>query len=169
MRDGDHDDVWCEVQQPVDLGARDPAVFGRELRRPLGDGVHGSDELVVRADCGRTLEPDQTATDYSDPQPGTAAHVYSLESAPTNSKSNTSSVAPAAAMAWRASAGLRAYTSKNPPPPAPTSFPPTTPLRRASVYRSSIRSVAIPGDRLRLFSQCSCISSAPPHASPRAF
>jgi hypothetical protein len=106
----------------------------RRLHRLLAAG--GDDDLGARIGGGeRDLAPDALRA-AGDQDASTlqrhAAHWYSVPEQPPNSKSNSSSGASARAMARRVSAGLVAYTSRNPPPPAPTSFAPMQPDMRAS-------------------------------------
>ena len=79
-----------------------------ERAGPIRDDVGRADELIPGPKRVGALLADQTASDDPDTQSVGCAHAYSLECAPMNSKSNGSSVAPAAAIACRVSAGLRA-------------------------------------------------------------
>ena len=99
------------AEQRVEALARDAAVRGDELSAAIGDGIVGAEDAVGRTERLGTLVADQTTADDRDRQPvrlARATHTYSLDCAPTKSKSNGSSVAPAAAIACRVSAGLRA-------------------------------------------------------------
>ena len=79
----------ARARSATDVGRADAADPGREARRRAScrSARIRRSRPAVRARC---------------------AHAYSLECAPMNSKSNGSSVAPAAAIACRVSAGLRA-------------------------------------------------------------
>src|SRR5690349_19779602 len=106
----DDDDIRPERQQLVNVPARPPAVGVDECDRTFGDRIGRADQLVGWAEGRGSFTPDQAAADDPHSQPSASAHEYSLDEAPTNSKSNGSSIAPAAAIACLVSAGLRAYT-----------------------------------------------------------
>ena len=127
--------------------------------------IGGADKRIGFDQRLGALVTDQSATDNRDPQ-WRSRHAYSLDCAPTNSKSNGSSVASRCRHRLARIGRALRVQQQEPATAGPTSFPPTTPLRRASMYRSSIRPLAIPGERRRLLSQCSCISSAYANKSP---
>ncbi len=129
---GDDDHVEILGQQLLERGTGLSAVLGRQQGRPLGDDVVAGDELVGPERLGALLS-DEAASDYADAKADCAcrAHEVSLAKAPPYSKSKLSSSAFASDIACRVSSGCNEYTSRNPPPPAPTSLPPTPPLERA--------------------------------------
>ena len=101
--DSDDDDLGVHREQILDPRARaSPVALGELARRLLVDVVAG-EQLVLGPERGGALGPDKSTPDYRD---APRAHAYSLACAPSNSKSNASSGAPAAAIAWRVSSGL---------------------------------------------------------------
>ena len=106
VRGGHDHDVRTEARQLVEIAASAPAVRSRQLigpgpRRDRWRQADGRWALNLRA-----LPPDEPASGDRDNESraightaGGHAHAYSLDGAPTNSKSNGSSVAPAAAIA----------------------------------------------------------------------
>ena len=129
--DGSYDDdLGIHREQLVQRCARSGIVrLGKALRSaPIQ--VLTRNQIIIGGKRGRSLCPDRSTADDCHAK---WAHAYSFAYAPSNSKSNASSDAPAAAIACLVSSGRGAYTSRTPPPPAPTSLPPITPLRRASM------------------------------------
>src|SRR5437870_2727571 len=110
MHDGHDDHVRRKCQELGEIGACRPAVSARQLHGSLGNRVDRSDQLVATSEPGGALAPDQPTADDPHPQSGAGGnvavrpirrHAYSVEYAPMNSKSNGSSMTPAAAIAWR--------------------------------------------------------------------
>ncbi len=104
MRRRHDDDVRVELEELLRADAGLPAELRGEPVRNVNVGVRARDEGVVRAECHRALSTDEAAAHDPDPQ-RRGAHPWMLAYAPPNSKSKTSSSEPAAAIAWRVSAG----------------------------------------------------------------
>ncbi len=102
-----HDDhVGLEREHLVEVAARAAAESAASAAAALRDDVGAADELVARRSASARLRP--ISPQPTIPTRSGVAHAYSVANAPPNSKSNASSCAPAAAIAWRVSAGRRA-------------------------------------------------------------